>query len=216
METTRSSWIAPLTGVLFVAFFVAVLILMGEGQDASKDTAEEVVDFYQDNETEQIIASFLIGLAAISMLFFGGYLRRLLRDAEGPNGILSAVAFAGAIVFAAGATVGGSIHFALTELADEVPDPVDPVVIQTLNGIDYNYFFFFPVGLGTLLLASGISVVRNGGLPKWLGWLAIVCAVAFITPAFPIGLFGGPLWILIVSVMGIMRARGGTATATAT
>jgi hypothetical protein len=208
METTRASWVAPLTGVIFVVLFAAVLILTGEGKDATEESAEEIIDFYQDNEAKNIIASFLIGLAAIAMLFFGGYLRRLLRDAEGPNGILSAVAFGGAIAFASGALVGGNIHFALTELADETPDPVDPSVIQSLNAIDNFFFFFFPVGLGTLLLASGISVVRHGVLPKWLGWLAIVCAVAFITPAFPIGLVGGPLWILIVSVMGIMRARG--------
>ncbi|HET8593457.1 MAG TPA: DUF4386 family protein [Solirubrobacterales bacterium] len=207
-----SNWFPPLTGVIAVALGIAVVILIGEGQDATEKTAEEIVQHYQDNETEEIIGSICIGLVGVFTLYFGGWLRRLLRDAEGPDGILSAVVFGAAVVFSAGAAVGGSIHIALPELADDV----DPVALQAINGIDFNMFMFFPVGLGTLALAAGISIVRHGALPKWLGWAGIVAGALFFSPGFFIAFVAVPLWILIVSIIGVSRAgRGGASAATA-
>ena len=109
-------WFPPFTGVIFVAFFVLVFALLGDGVDATEESAQEIVDHYQDNEDKEFIASIGIGFASMFILFFGGWLRRLLRDAEGPGGILSAVAFGGVIVFAAGGAVAGSIHLALADL----------------------------------------------------------------------------------------------------
>jgi hypothetical protein len=204
--SNRTGWVAPFMGVVFVAAYVAVAIILGEGQDATKKTADELVTYYRDHDTEQTIGALLIGVAAITLLFWAGQLRRVLRDAEGPTGILSAVAFAGAIVFAGGAIVGATIHFALADYSNNT-DVVDPLVFQALNAFDWDNFLFFPVGLGTMLLASGISTLRHGALPKWLGWGAIVLAITFATPAFPVGLFGTALWVLVVSIIWLMRGR---------
>jgi uncharacterized protein DUF4386 len=206
-----SNWFPPFTGIIFVALFVLVFVLIGDGVDATKETAQEVVDHYKDNEDKETIAAFAIGFASMFILFFGGWLRRLLRDAEGPDGILSAVAFAGTIVFAAGGAVGGSIHLALPDLADDI----DPVALQAINGIDYDLFMLFPVGLGTMAIAGGISAVRHGALPKWLGWLGIVAGVLFFTPGFFGALVLVPLWILIVSIVGVRNAGAAGAAPTA-
>jgi hypothetical protein len=198
-----SNWFPPFAGILFVAFFVVVFVLIGEGQDATEKSAEEIVEHYQDNEDKEFIASISIGFAATFLLYFAGWLRRLLRDVEGPGGILSAVAFGGGIVFSAGAAIAGGIHLALPDLADDI----DPVALQAINGIDYSMFMFFPVGLGTMAIAAGISAVRHGALPKWLGWVGIVAGALFFTPGFFVALFAVPLWILIVSIIGISRTR---------
>lgn len=204
-----SKWFPPLTGAIAVAFGVLVAILIGEGQDATEKTAQEIVNHYKDNEAEESIGSLAIGFAAVFILYFGGWLRRLLRDAEGPDGILSAVVFGAAVVFSAGAAVGGSIHIALPDLADDI----DPVALQAINAIDYNMFMFFPVGLGTMVLASGISIVRHGALPKWLGWVGIVAGGLFFTPGFFVAFVAAPAWILIVSIIGVSRARSSGAAA---
>jgi len=208
MKSSRN-WIAPSTGIVFVALFVAILLLIGEGQDASDKTAQEIVNHYKDHETKETVASLLIGLAGIFMLFFAGWLRSVLRKAEGEGGILSAVVFGGGVVFAAGAAIGGSIHHAHPDLADDLA----PVAIQAINGIDFDMFMFFPVGIGTMLIAAGISAIRHGALPKWLAWAGIVVAVLFATPAFFVAFVGIPLWILAVSILGIMRARKAAAPA---
>jgi Domain of unknown function (DUF4386) len=208
------SWIGPAIGIVFVVLFVVISLLFGDGKDPTDNTAQEVIDFYNDNDDKQTIAALLVGLASIAALFFGGWLRRVLRDAEGPGDWLSAVAFAGLIVFAAGAIVSGTIHLELADYADNT-DTIDPAAIQALNAFEFNFFMFFPVGLGTMLLASGLSVIRHGAFPKWVGWLGLASGILFITPAFFVGFVLAPLWILIVSIIGISRARAGGATPTA-
>jgi Domain of unknown function (DUF4386) len=198
-----SRWFPPLTGAIAVAFGIAVFILIGEGQDATEKSVQEIVQHYQDNEAKESIGALCIGLAATFTLYFAGWLRRLLRDAEGADGILSAVVLGAGVVFAAGAAVSGSIHIALPDLADDI----DPVALQAINAIDYDMFMYFPVGLGTMVLAAGISVVRHGALPTWLGWLGIVAGGLFFSPGFFVAFFAAPLWVLIVSVIGVSRAR---------
>jgi hypothetical protein len=210
--STISKWFPPFTGVIFVVLFVAILILIGQGQDATDKTAQEIVNHYQDNNTKESIGSILIAFASVFILYFGGWLRRMLRDAEGPDGILSTVVFGAAVVFSAGAAIGGSIHLALADLADDI----DPIALQAINGIDFDLFFFFPVGLGTMILATGISAVRHGSLPKWLAWVSVVVGVLFFSPVFWVDFVAAPLWILIVSIIGISRAtRSEAAPATA-
>jgi hypothetical protein len=207
-----SKWFPPFTGVIFVALFVVILILIGQGQDATKKTAQEIVNHYNDNNTKESIGSICIGFASVFILYFGGWLRRMLRDAEGPDGILSTVVFGAVVVFSAGAAVGGSIHLALADLADDI----SPVALQAINGVDFDLFFFFPVGLGTMILATGISAVRHGSLPRWLAWVSIVVGVLFFSPVFWVDFVAAPLWILIVSIIGISRAtRSDAAPATA-
>jgi hypothetical protein len=197
-----SKWFPPFTGIIFVVLVVLITILIGQGQNATKKSAEEIVNHYKNHDTRESIGAILIVFAATSMLFFGGWLRRVLRDAEGPDGILSTVAFGGAVAFSAGAAIAGSIHLALPDLADDI----NPVALQAINGIDYDMFFFFPVGLGTLVLATGISVVRHSALPKWFGWVSVVLGVVFFTPAFFIIFFIGPLYFLLLSILGIRAA----------
>ena len=205
-----SRWFPPFTGVILAILAVVITALIGQGQDATDKTAQEIVNHYQDNQAKEVIASICIGFAGVAVLYFGGWLRRLLRDAEGPDGILSAVVLGGAAVFAAGAAVGGSIHWALADLADDL----DPIAIQAINGIDWDFFFFFPIGLGTMILATGISAVRHGALPRWLAWASVVLGVVALTPVFFALFFLGPLWLLVLGVYG-MRAATRSAPAAA-
>jgi hypothetical protein len=200
--------VAPLAGVLFVVLVVVSAIIVGETPDATEDTADEVLSFYQDNDDDVTVGALLWGLGAVALLFFAGWLRRLLRDAEGPRGILSAVAFAGAIVLAVGIASSAAFSFAVADVADSIEDPV---VFQTLNALVWGYWLPFAAGVITFLVATGISVVRHGALPKWLGWIAIVAGVLFFSPAFIVGAPLAGLWVLVVSIMGAMRGRRGGA-----
>lgn len=208
-----SKWFPPFTGVIFAVLFVAINFLTGQGKDPKKNTAGEVVNYYNDHFARHVIGVILIVFAGTFVLYFAGWLRRVLRDAEGPDGILSAVVFGGAIVLSAGAAVGGSIHLALVDYADNL----SPIAVQAINGIDYDMFFFFPIGLGTVYLATGISAMRHRALPRWLAWVSLVFGVVSFTPAFFVPIFFlTPLWFLLMGIWGMVRAsREGAAPATA-
>jgi hypothetical protein len=207
----KHNWIAPLCGVAFVAIAVVAFALTGEGKDPAKNSAEEIANYYKDNDTENQAAAFLLGGGGILLLFFASWLRQVLRAAEPEDGILANVTFGALLVIVAGLGVGATIHLALVDFVDDV----DPTVIATINAIDFDFFIPFAIGMAAFLISTGIGVVRNGALPKWIGWAAIVLGVASFTPAGFVGFLGGLALIAIIGIIGIIRSRSEAAPAAA-
>jgi hypothetical protein len=200
--------LAPLTGVALIVVVILGFAIGGEppGADSS---AEEIVDFYVDNEGQVMFGAALEGLAATLLIFFAGFLRQVLRAAEGEGHMLSAVAMAGAIVIAVGLAFDATLSFALAETAEDL----EPASVQTLQALWDNDFMPFAVGFQVFLLASGLSILRHAALPKWLGWIAIVLAVIALTPIGFVAAAAGVIWIVIVSVISTLRLRSASATA---
>lgn len=197
-------WLAPLTGVAFIAVAIVSFSVGGEPPDADEPVME-IVDHYVDNKDSVTVGAALGGVAAMLLVFFGGYLRKVLRAAEGEGGVLSAVALVGTAIMAVGIAIDGTIAIALAESAEDI----DPTAVQALQALWDNDFLPIALGITLFLLATGIAVVRHGGLPKWLGWVAIVLAVLGVTPAGFVAFLGGALWILVVSVLLAVGARRG-------
>ena len=198
----RRDWWAPLTGVAFLVVLIVSFLVGGEPPDAS-EPAQEIVDHYVDNKDSVQIGAGLSTLAALLLVFFAGVLRRVLRAAEGVGGTLSAVAFAGAVIMATGAAIDASIGYALADRADDI----EPAGVQALQALWENDFFPVALGSSVLLLGAGLSIVRHGALPRWLGWVAIVLGVIGMTPIGFVGFLGGALWVLVVSVLLTLKMR---------
>jgi hypothetical protein len=203
MQSRSAVWWAPLAGAVAVVLVIVGVIVAGEGPDATKDSAREVVDFYSDNKDSQMIGGFLFSLAALFLLFYGGSLRKVLRAGEGAGGTLSAVAFGGVVVFSVAAVTNSTLTLAAADLADDI----DPVAVQAINGLIWEYFLPFAVGMAALLIASGLSVIRHETLPRWLGWVALVLGIASATPAGFFAAIGGGLWIRVTSLLMARSAR---------
>ena len=146
----------------------------------------------------------------MSLVFFGAYLRKVFSAAEPPgHGMLSPLVLAGTVIMAVGAGIDMTISFALAEAAEDI----DPVAVQSLQALWDNDFMPIAIGIVVLLLSSGLSIVRYGALPKWLGWVAIVLAVIGMTPIGFVSFMVGGLWVIVVSIMLAVRARRITAPA---
>jgi hypothetical protein len=197
-------WLAPLTGVAFIVLAIVGFAIGGEPPSAD-DPVEEIVQHYADNEGSVMISAGLGTIAAAFLIFFFGYVRKVLHAAEGEGGVLSLVAFAGAVVLGVGVAIDATIYFALAETAEDI----EPSAVQALQALWDNDFFPLGLGLQLMLFATGLSVLRHGALPKWLGWVAIVLAVLAVTPAGFVAFLGAAIWILIISIMLTMRARSG-------
>jgi hypothetical protein len=204
-----TAWLAPLTGVAFVVLVIISFIIVGEPPSAD-DPVEEIVDHYIDNKDSVQIGAFLGTVAGTLLIFFFGYVRKVLRAAEGAGGMLSLLVLVGATIIALGAAIDGTIAFAIAEAADDI----EPTSVQTLQALWDNDFLPFALGTQVLWFSVGLSIVRHGALPKWLGWVAIVFGVASLTPIGFFAFLGGIVWILIVSIMLTMQARRGPAPPT--
>ena len=196
LKEQRWPALAPLTGVAFVILVVIAFIVGGETPDTD-DSPQKILDFYNDNEAEQIIASALLGWGTVFLYFFLGVLRSVLRAAEGAVGRLSAVAFGGGLVLGVGILSFAGFTFTLADTADDL----SPDAAQALNALNSDFFIPLSAGLGTFMLASGIAAVRTRVLPGWLGWIAVVLGIAAVTPVGFFAFLLAGLWVIAVSVL---------------
>jgi hypothetical protein len=192
--------IGPLTGILFVILVIVAFLVSGE-TPSTDDSPQEIVDFYLDNDGSQQAASALLALGCVALIFFLGSLRRALRAAPGDEGGLSTVVLVGGLVIAVGASIFAGIGFTLGDAADELP----PSAILTLNALNSDMFFTVAVGTAVFNLGLGLAILRHGGLPRALGWVALVIGIAGLTPAGFFAFLATGIVVVWASVVLAMR-----------
>jgi hypothetical protein len=173
----NTNQVGPLMGILFVLLAIVAFAVGGE-TPGTDDSTREIVDFYIDNDSEQSIASAFLALAAVALIFFVGTLRRALRAVAGDEGGLSTVNALGGLTMAIGASIFAGIGFTLGDAADDLPVGA----ILTLNALNSDMFFTVAVGTAVFNLSLALAVLRHGGLPRPLGWLALVLGIVGLTP----------------------------------
>ena len=167
-------------------------------------SAKELAAAYAAQGDKLSAAIFVMGVGLVFLVYFGSVLKTALDTGTAETSCLSRVAFAGLIVFVAGAATDLTLGVSMIAAARE---KVDPVAIQALSAYFSNDWVPFAIGVLTLMSASAISILKFGGLPKWLGWLAALIAVVGVIP--PIGFFalpGAGLWILLASIALTLQA----------
>jgi len=202
MEPRSRQWIAPLTGTGFIALVIVAIVIGGQPKDA-KHPAKEIVQWYVDNKDAVTVSAF-IGMAGVVLLFFfGAHLRRVLRAADDDSEILSLLAFIGIVIVGIGFAIDVTIQIAINATADDI----SPVGVQTLQALYDNDFVPIALGVILFLLGTGLSVIRTGVLPRWLGWVMLALVVVAFTPAGFVSALGSLLLVLVLSVMLTLRAR---------
>jgi hypothetical protein len=192
---------APLAGLLFVLLLVVAVIIGGE-TPAADDSLREVIDYWNENKDQNIVASIIAAIATVPFLWFAGVLRSVLAAAEGPPARLASTAWGGAIVTAGGWLAIVGFNFVAADTAGDVA----PAVTQTFSVLQADFFFPLAVGASVFLLAGGLAIVRSGVLPSWLGWAAIVLGVVCLTPGGFFAILLMLVWIIVLSVMLFQRS----------
>ena len=121
--------------------------------------------------------------------------------------MLSLVSFIGLAFVAISFAIDGTILFALAEAADDI----DPIAVQALPALWDNDFLPISWGSWRSYGQTGISVIRSGALPKWIGWVMIALGIVGFTPIGFAAFIGTAILVLIISVMLSLRARSGPA-----
>ncbi len=196
----RLSRLAPFTGVAFAVCGVAAF---GSGQGPQSDDVAKIQAFYISNSTSQQISDILWTLAFVFLVLFVGVLRSYLRRAPAAEGV-SAVALAGAAMMAVGAMVYFGLDYTLAVGANSVSPPA----VEAVNLLALKLVIPFEAGGLVLGIAGGLAILRGTGLPKWLGWLAILSGI-LMAVVWLIGIFPFFLWVAIAGVL--MGRRNGNA-----
>jgi hypothetical protein len=191
--------LAPVTGIVAVVLSVVAFIVGGETPDADA-SAREAVSYYTSNDTEIGIASTLLALGAAFYAFFVAVLVGRLRRA-GQADALSAGTLIGGALMTTGMLIFAGIGLTLSDVGGDL----DPAAVQTLNAL--NSDFFFPVAGGTVVLSwcLALTVLKTGGLPRPLGWVGLVIAIASVTPAGFFAFLALGLWAGVSSLVMLMQ-----------
>ena len=196
------TWLAPATGIVFVALIITGFIVGGEPPDATHSPAK-ISQYYLDHQGRIEAGVMILSLAVIFLVFFASHLKSVLDRGEGETGLLSRAMLAGIIIFTVGGATDGTLLFAMAESADNI----DPTQLQTLQAVWDNDFIPFAIGTELFVFGAGLSIVLHKSLPTWLGWVAIALGVIGVTPVGFAASMGAAVWILIVSVLLLLRDR---------
>ena len=199
MLSNLARW-APLTGVVFFLLFLAGF-LSGSSTPSSDASAQHAVSSFVSNRSGERVSLFLIAYASVFAMFFAAALRSYLKARSDGDGLIT-LGFAGMVIYVTGALTIVGMEFAATD----VPGKISPVAEQALNVLQNDLFFALLVGAGIFLIGSGLAIVANPVLPRWLGWVAIPLAVLAVTPlGWFVAIFALPIWALIVGVLMFLR-----------
>ncbi len=201
-----TSKLAPLSGLAFLALVIAGGLYGGKPpSEQGLKTAEELAAAYAAQGDKLSVAVFLMGLGLVFLVYFGSVLMTTLDTGSAKNQCLSRAAFAGVLVFAVGAATDFSLMLAMVEGAKK---KVDPLVVQALSTYWENDWVPFAVGILLLTSASAISILKYGGAPKWLGWLAALIAVVGLIPPIAFAAFpAAGVWVLLASIALFLQGQ---------
>ena len=173
---------APLTGLAFAVLSLLVIAITPSSPKASTD-GTKVIAFYAKHHSTERLSILIAMLAFAFFLTFAALLSNRLRP-ENRSTALSFLSIAGAIVFTVGFTINAGFSFALANDGSHLT----AASAQTLNTLDEDVFFAIAGGIGLFGIAVGLAILQHAPLPKWLGWSALVIALASFTPLFGIAL----------------------------
>jgi hypothetical protein len=217
MSKRRWEQIGAAGGIVFILLQLVSqgLIQTGGSEPAFSAPAGEILSYFQNRDQLLFNAGgFLMAVAFIAFFWFLGVLWARLRRYEGEPAWMSLVAFgsalAGSAIVLASSGWGAAVF--------RIDEGLDPGLARYLFD-DGNFgFATFWVFLAGFLLTAGIVALRDRALPKWLGWLGLVSALALLAGRAFWDLDSGIIflpyvlawiWILAVSIILIRDAGKG-------
>jgi hypothetical protein len=207
----RTQRFAAVTGAVYV---LAVLVgnEMSNAGASGKDTGPAILADLQRPRSGVNIAGTVMEVLGFALLVvFVGYLYRVLRRAEGPDGWWAAPAFGAGLVTVAVKLASAAPFMAAHLRASEL----SPELARTL--IDMNGAAFVISGFtwGIFVLAAAAAALSGRVLPQWLGIVGVVVGVLTIAAGVagildplgyvPIPFLLGLLWVLAVSIVLTVR-----------
>jgi len=187
-----------LAGPVFSVLFLLALFFVDDDGPGDKATGEAVVAYVKDHEGSMLVGAFAgAPMAALLVLFFS-HLAALARERSADAGPGPSVMIAGAVLWGAGLVGGSALQLAAVDAADDNQAQVAQTVAVLLNA-DWLPFI---AGVAVTLLGAGMTVLRVGLLPRWLGWVGLVVGIiALAGPGGFLGFFVGPLWMLVGGIV---------------
>lgn len=204
MSTRTVARLAPLSGALFAVLLVAGAITMGNFDYLPSGSS--LVTFYMAHVSQVTIGSYLGLLGGIFLVVFTGVVVHRMRR-ELPNSVLPDIALAGG---AAAGTLAVAAYAVLVvgagraETADGISTATAIAVYDVYGSIVGSAM---PFMLAAFVGAAGLASLAGSTLPRWLGIVSLVLAVALASPISYIAVAVVMVWAPVVGLLLVASPR---------
>jgi hypothetical protein len=207
---------AALGGVLYVVLFVIGTILQFSGAPNGDAAPSKVIAWYSDSghRDRLHVGWVLIGLGLFSFLWFLAALRQALIRLVG-EGFLPTLATVGGAVYATLALAAAAVSDGIRTMNDDTYNHrVFPELVHAANDAAYVLHSTGGAGIGAMMIAASLAVVRTRALPVWVGWIGVVAGIIALASIAFFPWFVIALWLLAASIILFVAGSPRRAAAT--
>ena len=193
-----------ITGLVFLVLVVVSVLLIPNAPNTNASVAK-LTSFYTHSKAGLLhVDAIVTGVAVLVGVFWFWYFRDWLIATNAAARRLGTVAFAGALLFAAGGCRAGGISTALGDAAGTHATTAG--TLQVLNNLNTDLGNTITgAGLAIFLVATAVLILRYRVLPTWMAYWGILAALAGLVIDF-FALIGFGIWLIAASVVILMRA----------
>lgn len=171
-------------------------------EEATAGNPVAIVERLADQKMMILVEHTGFAVAALALLVFAAGLATLLASRLGTGSVLPMVAAGGLVVTSAICLIGTGLTtelvFGLSEGTKMVPE------FAVVAGHWFGTIPWLWAASGVSALAVAVAALRDGVLPRWLGWASVVLgtvtALTGISPLQYLAGFTGPVWVLVCAV----------------
>jgi hypothetical protein len=199
-----------LCGIVAPVLVVLAIAAVASNTPSPDARTDEIMTYYSSHTGSNRAAALMVALAGALIVLFAVRLRDHLDTGAPGASTFARASLAGGVLGAAGLFGAAVVHFALV---DAVDDGLTSAV-EALNSLDGVMVIAAALGLGVMYFSAGVAVLRQGTLPRWLGWSGVVVGV--LTFAGPLGFLGallGAVWMIATAVVLVRQTDDVTVVA---
>jgi hypothetical protein len=209
MWTSRFVKFAPASGIVF--FILAVLgsvAMLADSPDFAGPPGEYAT-YFTDHADRITWGAVSTMTAVFFLLWFLGSLTSLLGVAEGGDRRVTSIARAGGVA-GAGLLLASSAVSAVGGLRVDDQTSISDDLAAAYGDLSSAFVgLAAPYAFAVLLGATAVVSLRTGVLPMWLTWVSVVIAIGMLVPLISFAMMPVfALWVLIVSILLLLRSAG--------
>jgi len=204
-----STLLAGICGLLAVVLLVGSFPFTGETPKPGA-SSDKVAEYVTRSNAQTYTGIYLELFGIVLLIILAGRLWAILREAEGEKAWIATTGLGAALAALTVLLIGDATLMAAAFSAGR--HGVDPGVVGAMYTTQWYADLVFGAVNSLFFASTAVLVLRRGALPSWLGWFALVVAVALVaTVPFGPGTTMEPphllgfLWIVSMSIVLIAR-----------
>jgi hypothetical protein len=214
--TSGNRW-PVVSGFVFVALFVAAVLVSGGQLGSAGDPDRQFVSYFNDtsNRVRDIAGAYVLAAAGLAFVVFLAHMYATLRERSGQRA-LPLIALGAGLVFvalllaAAAALSAVPTGMAYAALFDEERHEFGPDVSRLATQLGFMLLVFAMWAAAACIAAISLAGRATGIFPVWLVGFGLVAALALLFSFFFLPAAALPLWVVAASLHLVRPHRAST------